>query len=398
MLSPGEVIAEPYLFADAATRLQRNAVLNTPAVMQDWIVELRAELPQWAWDLGIAVLAAALWIGLALLAHRVLFGVLTRIARGSDSKADDFIVAQLRRPTRWSMIVLGLVLAARETPVLLEIWQRVAGFLVPALVGWIALATLRALVHAMELKADITVADNLRARRRRTRLTIFSRIATFIIIFITVGLMLLSIPGVRDVGVTLMASAGLAGLAVGAAAQPALKSLIAGLQMALTEPIRIDDVVIIDGEWGRIEDIRTTYVVVRVWDERRLVVPTTKFLEETFQNWTRDGAQLLGTVFLHLDPLTDIAPLRAEFERQIKAQSLWDGRVQVVQVTETSADSIEVRLLMSAKDAGAAFDLRCAIREGMLAWIRENQPEAIVRRRIEPARPLAIVQEPAPAA
>jgi small-conductance mechanosensitive channel len=224
------------------------------------------------------------------------------------------------------------------------------------------------------------------------------RIATFIIIFVTIGPMLLSIPGVRDVGVTPVASAGLAGLAVGAAAQPALRSLIAGLQMALTEPIRIDDVVIIDGESGRIEDILTTYVVVRIWDERRLVVPTVKFLEDTFQNWTREGAALLGTVFLHLDPLTDIDVLRAEFERQIKAQPLWDGRVQVVQVTETSTDSIEVRLLMSAKDAPTSFDLRCAIREGMLAWIRENQPEAIVRRRIEPTRSLAMAQEPAPAA
>jgi len=362
--------------------------------MQSWTDDLRADLPVWVWDLGIALLAAAIGIGIALLVHRIAFGLLTRIARNSESKADDFIVAQLRRPTRWAMIALGLVLAARETPALDEIWQRVAGFLVPALIGWIVLAILRALVHSMELKADITVADNLQARRRRTRLAIFSRIATFIIIFITIGLMLLSIPGVRDVGVTLMASAGLAGLAVGAAAQPALKSLIAGLQMALTEPIRIDDVVIIGGEWGRIEDIRTTYVVVRIWDERRLVVPTTKFLEETFENWTRDGAQLLGTVFLHLDPLTDIGPLRAEFERQIKANPLWDGRAQVVQVTETTADSIEVRLLMSAKDAGTAFDLRCAIREGMLAWIRENRPEAIVRRRIEPVGPLALDRAP----
>jgi len=362
--------------------------------MQSWTADIRADLPAWVGDFGIALLAAAIGIGLALLLHRIAFSVLVRIARSSESKADDYIVAQLRRPTRWAMIAIGLVLAARETPALDEIWQRVAGFLIPALIGWIALAILRALVHSMELKADITVADNLQARRRRTRLAIFSRIATFIIIFITIGLMLLSIPGVRDVGVTLMASAGLAGLAVGAAAQPALKSLIAGLQMALTEPIRIDDVVIIDGEWGRIEDIRTTYVVVRIWDERRLVVPTTKFLEDTFQNWTRDGAQLLGTVFLHLDPMTDIGPLRAEFQRQIKASPLWDSRAQVVQVTETTADSIEVRLLMSAKDAGTTFDLRCAIREGMLAWIREHQPEAIVRRRIEPTGPLAIDNPP----
>ena len=190
----------------------------------------------------------------------------------------------------------------------------------------------------MELRADIDVDDNLQARRRRTRLAIFSRIGTFVIVFVTIGLMLLSIPGVRDIGVTLMASAGLAALAVGAAAQPALKSLIGGLQMALTEPIRIDDVVIIDGEWGRIEDIRTTYVVVRIWDERRLVVPVTKFLEETFQNWTRKGSELLGTVFLHLDPLAEVDRLRAEFERQVEANPLWDGRVKAVQVTETTLE------------------------------------------------------------
>ncbi len=290
------------------------------------------------------------------------------------------------------MIALGLVLAAREIPALAAIWQRIAGFVMPALIGWIALSVLHALVRAMEMHTDTKIAlpDNRDARRKRTRLAIFSRIATFLIVFLTIGLMLLSVPGVRDIGVTLMASAGLAGLAVGAAAQPALKSLIAGFQMALTEPISIDDVVIIDGEWGRVEDIRTTYVVVRIWDERRLVVPTSRFLEETFQNWTRESAELLGFVLLHLDPLTEIPPIRAEFERQAKAHRFWDGRVCKLQVTETSPQSIEVRLLMSAADASQAFDLRCDIRESMLAWIRENQPEAVMRRRIEATPPEAV--------
>jgi len=209
-----------------------------------------------------------------------------------------------------------------------------------------------------------------------------SRIATFAIVLLTVALMLFSIPGVRAIGVTLMASAGLAGLAVGAAAQPALKSLIGGFQMALTQPITIDDVVIVDGQWGRIEDIRSTYVVVRIWDERRLIVPTSKFLEDTFENWTRTTAQLLAYVYLHLDPLAAIPPIRAEFERQTKAHPLWDGRVCTLQVTESDRQSIEVRLLMSAADASKAFDLRCAIRESMLAWIRDNQPDAIFRQRI----------------
>ncbi len=353
--------------------------------MPGWITELQAGLPPWSWDLGVALLAATIGVVVALAVHRVAFGILTRIAHASVTIIDDRIVAELRRPTRWAMVALGLVLAARETPALDQIWQRVAGVVIPALVGWIALAALRALVQAMEARTDITMADNLRARRRQTRLAIFSRIASFLIIFVTIGLMLLSIPGVRDVGVTLMASAGLAGLAVGAAAQPALKSLIAGLQMALTEPIRIDDVVIVDGEWGRIEDIRTTYVVLRTWDERRLVIPTVKFLEDTFENWTREGSELLGSVFLHLDPLAEIVSLRAEFERQVTAHELWDGRVQKVQVTETTLDSIEVRLVMSAHDAPSAFDLRCAIRESMLAWIRDTHPEAVARRRFEPA-------------
>jgi small-conductance mechanosensitive channel len=252
----------------------------------------------------------------------------------------------------------------------------------PAVLGWIALAILQALIEAMKLRADISVEDNLSARRQRTKLTMLSRIATFIIIFVTVGLVLLSIPGVRDIGVTLVASAGLAGLAVGAAAQPALKSLIAGVQMALTEPINIDDVVIVEGEWGRIEDIRTTYVVVKIWDERRLIVPTSQFLEGAFENWTKKTAQLLGSVMLYLDPATRIGPIRAEFERQIADNPRWDGRVQVVQVTDTRRDAIEVRLLMSAKDSPTLFDLRCDIREGMLEWLADHQRAAFARLRL----------------
>ncbi|MCV0382108.1 MAG: mechanosensitive ion channel family protein [Erythrobacter sp.] len=344
------------------------------------VAETAGLLP-YPWDLvaygGIAVLAA-------LAVHWVAFAVLRRIARRSDSESDDVLIRRLAQPTRYALIALALVLTAREIPAFATFWQRVAGFVMPALVGWIAIAILHALVEAMKLRADISVADNLAARRQRTKLTMFNRIATFLIVFVTVGLVLLSIPGVRDIGLTLVASAGLAGLAVGAAAQPALKNLIAGVQMALTEPINIDDVVIIEGEWGRIEDIRTTYVVVKIWDERRLIVPTTRFLEEIFQNWTKQTAQLLGTVMLYLDPATKIAPIRAEFERLVKANPRWDGRVQVAQVTETARDAIELRLLMSAKDSPELFDLRCDIREGMLDWLADNQPEAFAKLRVLP--------------
>lgn len=347
-------------------------------------------LPGWLDQAVIAVVAASLAVGGALVIHLVVFRILKRIAKASESGADDLLVSRLARPTRYALVALALVLVARETPLVANLWERVAGLVMPALVGWIALSIFQALVAAVDMRNDITVADNQEARRKRTRLAILSRIASFIIIFVTVGMMLLSIPAVRDIGVTLMASAGLAGLAVGAAAQPALKSMIAGFQMVLTEPISIDDVVIIDGEWGRVEDIRTTYVIVRCWDERRLVVPTTKFLEETFQNWTRDGAELLAPVFLHLDPMARIDALRTEFQAQVKAHKLWDGRVGKLQVTDASPDSIEVRLLASAVDASTAFDLRCELRESMLAWVRENMPDAVPRRRVESNAPVTV--------
>jgi len=357
--------------------------------MTDTIRNLTASLPGWLNESLTALLVGTIAVVLALLVHRIFFRLLRRIALASESATDDLLAKKLARPTRYALVTLALVLAAREIPALDQTWQKIAGFVMPALIGWIAIAVLHALVSAMEVHADITGPDNLNARRRRTRLAILSRIASFVIVFVTVGLMLLSIPGVRDIGVTLMASAGLAGLAVGAAAQPALKSLIAGVQMAITEPINIDDVVIIDGQWGRIEDIRTTYVVVRTWDERRLIVPTSRFLEQPFENWTRENAELLAPVMLHLDPMTDIAPLRAEFERQVKAHKLWDKRVAKLQVTETSATSIEVRLLMSAHDSSSAFDLRCDIRESILAWVRTHQPQAVVRRRVETNVPVA---------
>ncbi|QDK34580.1 MULTISPECIES: mechanosensitive ion channel family protein [Sphingomonadaceae] len=351
-------------------------------------------LPDWAAQVLIAVIAGALGAAIALAAHFVLFRILRRIVTSSTSQSDDILVARLARPTRWAFMAMGIVLAARQTPALSDFWERVAGFVMPLLTGWIAIAILHALVDAMTLRADISVEDNRSARRRRTRLAILSRIATFVIVFLVVSLMLFSIPGVMKVGATLMASAGLAALAVGAAAQPALKALIGGFQMALTEPISIDDVVIIDGEWGRIEEIRTTYVVVNLWDQRRLVVPTTRFLEDTFQNWTKTTSQLLGTVMLYLDPATDITPLREEYTRAVTAHRLFDGRAQVLQVTDHSAQAMEVRLLMSARDGPTLFDLRCAMREHMLDWIRREMPEALVRRRTLQVAPVELAAGP----
>ncbi|CAN5502725.1 mechanosensitive ion channel [soil metagenome] len=339
-------------------------------------------LPPWFWT--IVVVTIVVLVALAI--HWLMLLVARRTAKLTSTSIDDILIRRLRTPTRWLLVAFALSavqpgLALTDTA--LKVWSRGAGLILPALFGWTAVALLGAAADVVVAQADISVADNLRARRRRTRADILHRIAVFAVLLVTFCMMLISIPSVRSIGVTLIASAGLAALAVGAAAQPALKNLIGGLQMAFTEPIRLDDVVIIDGEWGRIEEIRLTYVVVKIWDERRLVVPVSKFLDESFQNWTRENSQIIGSVFWYLDPTTDIARLRERLEQAVHANERWDGRFCNLKVTDTKPGAIEVRALMTARDASTAFDLRCDIREAMLAFIRDEMPEAIVRWRSE---------------
>ncbi len=339
-------------------------------------------VPTFVVDIGLTIIAVIA----ALLVHALLLQLARRLAARTPASIDDVFVEHGRKPSRWLFAVLGLA-AVRPYLTLSggqdALWIQTAGLIVPALLGWLAIAMIRGGVRAIEISTDISVADNLAARRRRTRSAILSRIAIFGVGFVTICLMLLSIPSVRTIGVTLMASAGIAGLAVGAAAQPALKNLIAGVQMAFTEPIRIDDVVIVAGEWGRVEEIRLTYVVVRVWDDRRLIVPVSKFLEDTFENWTRSTSALLGTAFFHLDPTADVARLRAKLQDVVAANPNWDGRVVGLQVTEMRVDAVELRALVSAADASKAFDLRAEVREVMLAYIRDEMPEALPRDRTE---------------
>jgi small-conductance mechanosensitive channel len=332
------------------------------------------------------ILTVAVVVVAALLVHRLLFFVAKRAAARTTTTTDDIIVARLRRPSRYlllafllSAIMPGLPLGDATRALL----RQALGLAVPALMGWFVIAILGAGLDIVNVRADITAPNNLIARRRRTRAAILYRVALFVILLVTFCMMLISIPAVRSIGVTLIASAGLAGLAVGAAAQPALKNLIAGVQMAFTEPIRIDDVVIMDGEWGRIEEIRLTFVVVKIWDERRLVVPVAKFLEGSFQNWTRETSQLLGTAFLQVDPTADVARIRARLEEVVKVNPRWDGRVCGLQVTEIHVDRMELRCLVSAADASLAFDLRCDVREAMMRFLVDEMPDALPRRRME---------------
>ncbi|HKX36283.1 MAG TPA: mechanosensitive ion channel domain-containing protein, partial [Rhizorhapis sp.] len=309
---------------------------------------------------ALALIAAA--IAAALLLHALAFWLMKRLIRRTRREDDDIVLCALQQPVRWLMVLLALGIVVEPLPLgdaLERYWSVGSRMVLAAMVGWLAIAFTGALRQIVELRNDISVADNLQARRRRTRVAILHRITQFLIGFITLSMILIAIPGVRTIGVTLMASAGIAGLVLGAAAQPALKNLIAGIQMAFTEPIRIDDVVIVEGEWGRIEEIRLTYVVVRIWDDRRLVVPVSWFLEKPFQNWTRETSHLLGTVFFHVDPRADVGRIRRKIEEAAAANPRWDKRVAILQVTEHRAEALELRALLSARNAGDAFDLRC---------------------------------------
>jgi small-conductance mechanosensitive channel len=252
---------------------------------------------------------AGIAVGAALLLHLVVFALLGRMARASQSETDDLVFNRISQPLRWAMAAVALSLASEGDALLARGWGMAGRFVEPLLFGWVAFALVKAFAAALDLRTQ-TYEDELAARSRRTRIAIFSRTAGFLIVFVSVALVLFGIPAVRNIGVTLMASAGVATLAVGAAAQPALKSLIAGMQIALTEPIRIGDFVVVDGESGRVEDIRLSYVVIRTADERRLIVPTAKFLDASFQNWTRQGGGITGSVVLPIKPGHAIEPIR----------------------------------------------------------------------------------------
>jgi small-conductance mechanosensitive channel len=227
----------------------------------------------------------------------------------------------------------------------------------------------------------LDVADNLQARGIYTQVVVLKKVALTTIGIFTLASMLMVFDPVRQFGASILASAGIAGIVVGFAAQRSLATLLAGFQIAMTQPIRVDDVVIVENEWGKVEEITLTYVVVRIWDERRLIVPITFFIEQPFQNWTRSSSDLLATVFLHADYTLPVDALRAELTRVLRASPLWDGKVNVLQVTQATKQTIEIRALASASDASKAWDLRCDVREKLVTFLQHRHPSSLPRFR-----------------
>lgn len=340
------------------------------------IAPLAETVIDWSGTLTVAAIRAGIAVGVAVVIHFVLFAGLRRAARLSASDTDDLVFSSLARPLLFTMVAIAVAIASEGNALLARGWAMVGRFIEPALFGWVLFTLVKAFAAAMERSAA-ACEDELTARSRRTRIAIFSRTAGFLIVFVTVALVLFGIPAVRNIGVTLMASAGVATLAVGAAALPALKSLIAGMQIALTEPIRIGDFVVIDGESGRVEDIRLSYVVIRTGDERRVIVPTSKFLDASFQNWTHFAGGITGSVLLPVKPGHPIPPIRAAYEGLLSAHPDWDQRTCSLQIAEVAVGAVELKLVMSATGPTELARLRPAMREAMLEWLRENMPEAL---------------------
>jgi small-conductance mechanosensitive channel len=349
----------------------------------------------WGWTLGIIIAALAI----ALVIHRVFFTLSERVLRRTKRPTASSLLRYSHQPAKALFAILALFLVLPSLPIPIEMkssLERVLALTFTGAMGWLAFKLTWVINDVVAYKHDITAADNLLAREVMTRVGVMQRILAASIAVITVCLVLMSIPSIRQIGVALFASAGIAGIVGGLAARPALTNLIAGVQLALTQPIRIDDVVIVEGEWGWIEEIRVTFVVVRIWDLRRLVVPLSYFIERPFQNWTRKKADILGTVFLYVDYTVPVQRVRDELHNILQADDLWDGDVWGLQVTDATDRSVELRALMGARNSGDAWNLRCNVREQLIDFLHREYPGSLPRLRAELPEKLEEVADTVP--
>ncbi len=338
-------------------------------------------LPEWL----VIVIVVAVFVGAGWIAHRLVFSILRFAAR----KRDLFwrgIVERARKKLRILILLIAIGFSITVSPLDPEpsaTIRAVIVFLTILTVGWIVAGAVDMWAIVYMRKFNLAAEDNLVARKHVTQTRILQRAAVILIGLVTVALALMTIGAVRQWGVSLLASAGVVGIIAGLALQPYLTNLIAGIQIATAQPIRIDDAVIVENEWGTVEEITSTYVVVKLWDWRRMILPLSYFIEKPFQNWTRETSRLIGTAMLYVDYEAPMDRLRAELERICKASPLWDGDVVNLQVTDITDRVAQVRCLASARSAPVVFDLRCEIREKMLAFMRDQCPEALPQDRLQ---------------
>ena len=346
-----------------------------------------------AMSLFESMVPAAIWPWLivslgalfALLLHALMWQPIRRFCRGRSGLVFS-VLPRLRRPSRLFVLTLVTLLLVNVAG-LPQIWSasltQAATAALLVIVGWVLLVALDVACQRFLRRLPGDAEENLSTRKQATQVRMIQRIGRLLIILLTAGFVLSSFDAVRQFGVSLFASAGAAGLVLGFAARPVLANLIAGIQIALTQPIRLDDVVIVEGEWGWIEEIASTYVVVRIWDWRRLVVPLSYFIEKPFENWTRESGSIIGAVTWHLDYTAPVAEIRTKLIEIVGATTRWDRKVVNLQVIETDRDSVTVRALMSARSSPVAWELRCEVREAMLEWLQREHPGSLPRSRTQ---------------
>jgi hypothetical protein len=335
-------------------------------------------------DLLIAILTVVASAGAAIVLVEILHWMMGRLGRRSELAAD--LARTAHRPFLATVTLFAVQQAIR--------WQAgdfpARGPLLHLLVilfiaafAWLVAALVLVLEDAALARWRTDVPDNLKRRRFKTQVVILRRVTVAAIVVLTLGVVLMTFPDIRALGASVLASAGLVSVIAALAAQSTLGNVFAGLQLAFSDAVRVDDVVVVEGEWGRIEEITLTYVAVQIWDDRRLILPTSYFTTKPFQNWTRTGSAVLGTAELDVDFATDIEPLRAELRSVCEGSALWDGRVCVLQVTDAVGGNVRLRALVSAADAPALWDLRCLVRERLVGYVWQHQPDALPRVRAD---------------
>jgi small-conductance mechanosensitive channel len=334
------------------------------------------------WAYRFSIVGAIFWLLSRI--GRLIEAFLVSLTTRAETSWDDLLLPLAGKAIRRALPLLALILGApalSDSPALAEVVRNATSLLLIGLVAFVLFQIVDAAASFVLRQHRIDVSDNLQARSIYTQVVVLKKVAVTTIGVFTLASMLMVFDSVRQFGASILASAGVAGIVIGFAAQRSIATLLAGFQIALTQPIRVDDVVIVENEWGRIEDITLTYVVVRIWDLRRLVVPITFFIEQPFQNWTRSSADILGTVFLYVDYTVPLDALRAELTRILTTSRHWDGKVNVLQVTDAKEHTLEIRALASAADASLAWDLRCEIREKLVVFVQQKYPDSLPRLR-----------------
>jgi small-conductance mechanosensitive channel len=334
------------------------------------------------WSAGI--FAAA--IAVALVVRSIVLWLFRRLARTKEAVLGHSLVKYGERPTRWIFPLIGILAVLPSLPLRPAtkfVLERSTELGLIATIAWLVILLVQIASDFLAARYRTDVADNLTARRVHTQFQMLRRIVVIGVVVITVAIMLMTFPGVRQIGEGILASAGLASLVVGMAMKSTFSNVIAGVQIAFAQPFRLDDAVVIEGEWGWIEEIGTMYVVVRIWDLRRLVLPLSYFLDHPFQNWTRSTANLLGSCFLYTDYTAPLDAIREELRRICESTPLWSGNVCVLQVTDCKEHTMQLRALMDARNSSEAWDLRCLVREKLIDFLQKNYPQSLPRIRGE---------------